>query len=172
MQSIITLIEQQVDASAQAGKSIDKIILVGGFGGSRYLLDTLKIWCERHGSIQVFCPDHPQAAIAMGAAIRGLGGGGSRPKTRKCRRYYGFQLDRAFDELRDDKRHMYSNEYDNKRYVRGTMAWKVSKVSRTSDAASFLVVTKVFRDPRSAKERSSHSTSGNLGTVESRLSLP
>ncbi|KAF2102746.1 actin-like ATPase domain-containing protein [Rhizodiscina lignyota] len=126
VQNVIGLIEQQVaQANIEKGKSINKIILVGGFGDSRYLLDAVREWGRLNGNFEIICPVYPQAAIVIGASIRGLGGPGSQPRSRKCRRHYGFQLDLPYDEINDDKRHMYHNEYDRKRYTRGTMVWKI-----------------------------------------------
>lgn len=69
---------------------------------------------------------HRQAAVVKGAAISGLGG--IKPKSRRCRRYYGFQLDLPYDPSHDDARHKYVNQFNGKSYSRGTMIWKVKKV--------------------------------------------
>lgn len=35
---------------------IQMIIVVGGFGDSQYLHDTLQEWCQKNGGIKLLCP--------------------------------------------------------------------------------------------------------------------
>ncbi|KAI9866990.1 MAG: hypothetical protein M1813_000388 [Trichoglossum hirsutum] len=80
-------------------------------------------WSVNHGVPRVVCPDRPQAAVVLGAALRGLCG--LKPKSRRCRRHYGFQLDLAYDPKLDDERNAYLNQYDRTKRIRGTMVWSL-----------------------------------------------
>jgi hypothetical protein len=72
-----------------------------------------------------------QAAIMMGAALRGLIG--IKPKTRVCRRHYGFQLDLPFDPTQDEPDDMYKDKFNGTRRARGTMVWPLRMVSNALD---------------------------------------
>ena len=145
---VLDLLRQQTrQAQVEKGCQINKIVLVGGFGDSRYLNDEIRAWSSTQGGIKVLCPENPyvlqfrkrllpvsnwrssyrQAAIVMGAALRGLGG--IRPKLKLCRRHYGFQLDTVFDPSEDDPRHMYVSPLDKTKRVRGSMVWPLQTVS-------------------------------------------
>jgi tRNA A37 threonylcarbamoyltransferase TsaD len=39
--------------------TIQRIILVGGFGESAYLNKVLAEWCQENGNIALMCPEHP-----------------------------------------------------------------------------------------------------------------
>jgi hypothetical protein len=67
--------------------------------------------------------------VALGAALRGLCG--LKPKSRRCRRHYGFQLDLPYDPHLDDERNMYINQFDKTKRARGTMVWPLSMVGES-----------------------------------------
>jgi len=77
---IIALIQEQIDAANKTKKRkeasvinvcqsssyfgavltvIQKVILVGGFGESKYLNDQLRTWCNSNGKIRLICPPNP-----------------------------------------------------------------------------------------------------------------
>ena len=58
-----------------------------------------------------------------GAALRGLVG--IKPKSRKLRSHYGFQLDLPYDSTLDDDDVKYKNKYDGSIKARGTMVWPI-----------------------------------------------
>lgn len=126
VKKILALLERQLRAAKmQTNREISKIILCGGFGDSQYLYDAIRKWAREHGNnATVMCPEYPQAAIVLGAALRGLGG--VKPSSRKCRRHYGFQLDLPYDSDLDEKQHCYKDNYDHTRRARGTMVWKIA----------------------------------------------
>jgi hypothetical protein len=89
VKQVIALVQQQIGEAAKLGHGIDRMILVGGFGDSPYLFDTLQKWCKHHGNIPLIVPTHPQAAVVLGASLRGLFG--TAPSSTRCRRHYGYK---------------------------------------------------------------------------------
>jgi hypothetical protein len=70
-----------------------------------------------------------QAAIVMGAALRGLIG--IKPTSRTCRKHYGFQLDLPFDPSLDEEGDMYKEKFSGTKRARGTMVWPLRMVGLT-----------------------------------------
>lgn len=142
----IALVQQQVNDAAKTGHSIDvcyvhipssckansiqRMILVGGFGDSPYLFNKLQHWCKMNGNIHLVCPEHPQAAIVLGASLRGLCG--TAPSSTRCRRHYGYTLGYKFRPGLDREEDSFvnpfaiSDTYDGK-MCRGRMAWIIGK---------------------------------------------
>jgi len=125
---IIDLVRHQIeDANAESTlNTINRIILVGGFGDSEYLRAAFKRSFSSDAKIVVTVPDKPQAAIVQGAALRGLEG--LRPMTRRCRRHYGFTLGLTFRYGIDSEAHSYIDSFTNEKMVRGIMKWMIAKV--------------------------------------------
>ncbi|ORY07257.1 hypothetical protein BCR34DRAFT_603919 [Clohesyomyces aquaticus] len=139
VQKILALLQEQMNqVQMQSGRSINKILLVGGFGDSRYLLESVRRWSRAHGGARVISPDDAQAAIVKGAAMRGLSG--NTIKSRRCRRNYGFQLDLPYNASLDDPRHKYDNKFNGKPYSRGTMVWQIKRGQKI-DENTFLCQT-------------------------------
>lgn len=81
------LVGEQVTGVASSGKSVKAVILVGGFGCSRYLKSQLEDVYKPRG-ISVLTPgSNAQTAVARGAVLRGLDG--SIVLERRARRWYG-----------------------------------------------------------------------------------
>ncbi|KAF8853277.1 Hsp70 family protein-like protein [Acephala macrosclerotiorum] len=126
IQEITSLVEDQVErAKNRRGAQINRIILVGGFGGSPYLQSELTGWCKAHGDIMLLCPKDPQAAIVKGAALRGLEG--LTPRIKHARRHYGFICGMPFRPGRDDEEHSFINEFDDMKMCSGLMRWMIAK---------------------------------------------
>ncbi|RFU34080.1 hypothetical protein B7463_g2225, partial [Scytalidium lignicola] len=124
---ITSLVGQQVEeARKERNCTIDRIILVGGFGESSYLNQALTDWCRGNGGITLLCPEHPQAAVVQGAALRGLEG--IAPRVKHARRHYGFCISNAFREGIDPEAYAYfSDFYENKKLCINRMWWLISK---------------------------------------------
>ncbi|PYI31866.1 actin-like ATPase domain-containing protein [Aspergillus indologenus CBS 114.80] len=124
---VITLIQRQItDARNLRGRgTINRIILVGGFGDSEYLRKAVKSTFATTGEIAVTIPTDPQTAIVRGAALRGLEG--IRPSTKRCRRHYGFSRGIPFREGYDDEKNAYIDAFHDKKRVGGIMKWMIAK---------------------------------------------
>lgn len=101
------------------------IVLVGGFGDSRRLHDALKQLCADADGLRLICPPHPQAAIAKGAAFRGLSN--ITPSSRRCRRHYGFCVGRIFRPGVDPGHMGYKGIWSGDKYCRDRMNWQIAK---------------------------------------------
>ncbi|KAI9675985.1 MAG: hypothetical protein M1822_008371 [Bathelium mastoideum] len=106
-------------------KIIQRLILVGGFGDSPHLNNTLRKWCDRQEKLRLLCPEHPQAAIARGAALRGLEN--IVPVRRRSRRHYGTTIMMPFREGIDPEGDMCYHDWDDQKFCRGIMVWHVAK---------------------------------------------
>jgi hypothetical protein len=106
-------------------------VLIGGFGDSDYLHSRLKAWCAANEDIQLLCPEHPQAAIVRGAALRGLEG--IAPSQKCCRRSYGVGTLQLFREGIDPEQKAQWNKWDGTKRCHGRMDWLIAKVSGVHD---------------------------------------
>ncbi|KAF2163638.1 hypothetical protein M409DRAFT_25826 [Zasmidium cellare ATCC 36951] len=125
VEQVIGLVEQQRDMIRAQGKRLDRLVLVGGFGDSPYLYQRLKDWCQRNGGISAYCPEHPQAAIVTGAALRGLLN--MSPESKKCRKHYGCPIGMKFREGIDPKDKLYYPHYGWDAMCSNRMMWLVKK---------------------------------------------
>ncbi|PMD64400.1 actin-like ATPase domain-containing protein [Hyaloscypha bicolor E] len=127
IKQVIGLVEAQVLDAKGMNHSVERIILVGGFGDSPYLFEKLDAWCKDNGNIKLICPPAPQAAIARGAALRGLAG--TAPSLKKQRRHYGYEVGRPFVAGVDDASKAYNDPFTeglDKRNI-AEMNWKIAK---------------------------------------------
>ncbi|KAE9990671.1 hypothetical protein EG327_001066 [Venturia inaequalis] len=122
---IKALLEQQVEQAKKESAGINVVILVGGFGNSRYLNDQLREWCDKKGHIRLLCPKDPQGAIVRGAALRGLEGNEARRK--RNRRHYGVNIYRPFKEGVDRESDAIYDDWENRKLCRSNMNWLVPK---------------------------------------------
>ncbi|RAL15262.1 Hsp70 family protein [Aspergillus homomorphus CBS 101889] len=124
---IVSLVHQQIEeVRRERGKDIvNRIILVGGFGDSEYLRQTLERSFGQTGQISITVPDYPQAAIVQGAALSGLRG--LKPSSRKCRRYYGFQCGLPFRPGIDAEADSYIEKWSGAKYAGRRIIWMISK---------------------------------------------
>lgn len=130
------------------------IILVGGFGDSRYLYDALQKRC-RTWNIRLICPKHPyvwllsllakqpavqhityyndrQAAIVRGAALSGLHN--LQPSSRRARRHYGFSWGVLFSSSEHRPEHRYLDTWDRSYRARGYIKWSLGKGDVVTEA--------------------------------------
>ncbi|KAK4892651.1 hypothetical protein LTR27_008927 [Elasticomyces elasticus] len=124
---ILRLVTEQRHAIQKESHDIDRLVLIGGFGDSDYLYSRLKSWCSLNGEIQLLCPEHPQAAIVRGAALRGMEG--ISPSKKRCRRSYGVSISQVFREGIDPPDKVHWNKWDGSKRCLGRMSWLIGKVS-------------------------------------------
>ncbi|PPJ53004.1 hypothetical protein CBER1_11214 [Cercospora berteroae] len=130
---VIKLVEAQKRDIEKNEQKLDRVVLVGGFGDSNYLFSRLKSWCEGF-KIRAFCPEHPQAAIVRGAALRGLAG--IAPRKRRCRSHYGFMISRSFQEGIDPAEDAFIDPCDGIKMCRNQMLWLAAKGDVITESTS------------------------------------
>ncbi|KAL2862593.1 Hsp70 family protein [Aspergillus lucknowensis] len=130
---IMILVRQQIEDSRKesAECTINRIVLVGGFGDSEYLRKSFRSSFGLAGKIAITVPDSPQAAIAQGAALRGLEG--LRATTRRCRRHYGFSWAIRFRPGVDSEVDAFYDEFRGDKLVGGKMNWMIAKGDKYAD---------------------------------------
>ncbi|KAF2131051.1 hsp70-like protein [Dothidotthia symphoricarpi CBS 119687] len=126
VKKIIALLNQQIDAANRISKQciINRVVLVGGFGDSPYLNTQVRKWCQTK-DIRLTCPEDPQAAIARGAALRGLDS--IAPIRRRCRRHYGIGVWMLFREGIDPESSAMSWEWTGEKMCRSRIDWTIEK---------------------------------------------
>ncbi|KAL7919154.1 hypothetical protein ACQKWADRAFT_323202 [Trichoderma austrokoningii] len=133
VRDVLRLVAQQVDYALQLkGKQISLIVLVGGFGNSDHLKQALEKWCVTNRGIKCIRPNFCQAAIVLGAAIRGLEG--TMPSKLNCRRHYGFSWGLSFRPGIDDESNSYW--FWGSKYCAGHMNWIMSKGTEVTTSTS------------------------------------
>ncbi|MCJ1265191.1 hypothetical protein MMC22_005066 [Lobaria immixta] len=142
---ILGLVSQQVKyAKAKKEAMINRIILVGGFGDSPYLNKALVKFCKDKGGIRLMCPEHCQAAVVRGAALRGLEG--TAPTIKQCRYHYGFSWAIKFRPGIDKEENAYIDDFGGKKYVRGIMNWVIKKGEEvTNSTARIIEITRAHK---------------------------
>ncbi|CAG8261106.1 unnamed protein product [Penicillium salamii] len=120
------LLLDQLEQVKKSNASIQTILLVGGFGDSPYLNNSLREWCQSYGPISLLCPTDPQASVVKGAALRGLKG--LVPEKRIARVHYGVKVMLDFREQTDPQDTICYWEWDGKKYCNDRMQWLINKV--------------------------------------------
>lgn len=91
---ITKLVSEQVSAMARPPKTL---LLVGGFGASDYLRESLKMALGK--GVDVLRPPGAWRAVARGAVMKGLAMAGVRSEERRePKRYYGTEWVSKYDE--------------------------------------------------------------------------
>lgn len=128
LRDISRLMDEQVDHAKSLGNDIDRVILVGGFGDSDFLVGYIKSWCrgQRPKRPKLLCPPQSQAAIVKGAALRGLED--LKPMSRIARRHYGFECAEAFREGIDPEHLSRIDDWSGEKYCDDRMTWGIHKV--------------------------------------------
>ncbi|CAG7995699.1 unnamed protein product [Penicillium salamii] len=119
------LLRDQLEQLKKSNASIQTILLVGGFGDSRYLNNSLREWCRSYGKIYLLCPPDPQASVVKGAALRGLKG--LVPEKRIARVHYGVKVMLHFREQVDPQDTICYWEWDGLKYCNDRMNWLINK---------------------------------------------
>jgi hypothetical protein len=125
---VISLVRQQFNTVRKiSGDLVQRIILTGGFGESVYLFQRLTQWAAGISPrTRVECPEHPQAAIVRGAALRGLDE--TAPRRKRCRRHYGIAYRSPFREGVDPESLAAWSEWNGAKRCRDRMDWMIKKV--------------------------------------------
>ncbi|EFY98456.2 Hsp70 family protein [Metarhizium robertsii ARSEF 23] len=99
IEDVLKLIELQVQASKlkRPGTGVSGIMLVGGFGSSRYLMLRAK---SRFPDIQVLQPQDAWAAIVKGAVLSKIPGQASVMSTSSTK-HYGTSMDALYSSAKD-----------------------------------------------------------------------
>ncbi|KAF2221155.1 hypothetical protein BDZ85DRAFT_203059 [Elsinoe ampelina] len=152
---IMELIDDQAEKSKAANKSPKGLILVGGFGQSRYLFKRIK---SKYGvspdppvtmppgapkgksvfsilpgfkdqsaaGFLVIQPPTAWTAVVRGAVLRGISGR-DLVSSRKARRHYGLRLNVRFDPAKHPLSARYWDDYDEVYRAKDQMVWLVQK---------------------------------------------
>ncbi|KAK6524989.1 hypothetical protein TWF281_011879 [Arthrobotrys megalospora] len=154
---IITLISNQVKAAAAASHKVKMILLVGGFGGSPYLLRRVQEWVATEGyNIEIAQPPDAWTSIARGAVMHGIEN--EIVKDKIARRCYGVCVDVRYEEGFHPSQVKYFDDYDDIWRVKDQMEWFIKKGVRINGSKSAFRVTYCqhlsiaeFADPSSLK---------------------
>ena len=141
---IIQLVQGQMTHLHTSGKSVNGIILVGGFGQSECLLKIMRMRFASgnnaalppNSRLEVMQPTNAWTAVVRGAVIRGLEGT-EMVLNRKARRHYGVRVNARFDDNLHPLSCKYWDIYDESWRAKDRMSWFIRKgqaVSATEPA--------------------------------------
>ncbi|KAK6347912.1 hypothetical protein TWF718_005732 [Orbilia javanica] len=117
---IVELVKGQVSGILSFRKTVSAIFLVGGFGESHYLYQSIERWAKTEQQpITVINPKESWSAIMRGAIVRELH---PAVRSRRLRRHYGFACNQPFDPKIHDVTRSYLSVFGG-RYVNGTAQW-------------------------------------------------
>ncbi|KAN0089631.1 hypothetical protein V8E51_019891 [Hyaloscypha variabilis] len=110
------LMRSQLESSRIERLAVQKVCLVGGFGGSPRLQSYLT-------QIDFFVPDAPDIAIAYGATLRSMDKKNGAP--RKCRSSLGIAMNELYDKNSAPHKNAEAlpDKFENKKYVRDCLDW-------------------------------------------------
>ncbi|KAK6501249.1 hypothetical protein TWF481_009090 [Arthrobotrys musiformis] len=92
---VVALVEDQVSIIEGARNQVSAIFLVGGFGESHYLYQTLVNWANRRSPpLTVINPQESWSAIMRGAVVHALN---PAIRSRRLRQHYGFEAGVPFN---------------------------------------------------------------------------
>jgi hypothetical protein len=122
------LVQTQLEMVSCAQLHTKAIVLVGGFGSSKYLFQRLK---DNNPSITVLQPPNAWAAVVSGAVLRGLEG--NRVEGRISRRWYGVSAYTKFIKGCHGKRGKFWSEIEEEWFVEDKMTWYIKKSAKISE---------------------------------------
>ncbi|OCK79114.1 actin-like ATPase domain-containing protein [Lepidopterella palustris CBS 459.81] len=130
IQEVIKLVKNQI-SGIQGGptqRNVSAVLLVGGFGQSRYLKKKLQ---EAIGPITLLCPANGWSAIARGAVIQGIATRSSNPEwrvtSRKSDQHFGALVNRPFVEGKHDSTRKYYDSLEGIYRCRDLMQWFINR---------------------------------------------
>lgn len=137
--SIIGLIDTQIQTAKAGNSQINRVVLVGGFAASDYLITKVKKWSSQNGidPNHVINPTNSQAAIVRGAVLRGLEG--TQPSIKYCRFHYGWSWGFPFREGIDSEQNAYIEPFHKTKLCSGRMKWVVSKGQKMNEEFTSLI---------------------------------
>ncbi|KAF3289264.1 hypothetical protein TWF970_003044 [Orbilia oligospora] len=120
VERIVRLVQDQVQCINNTGKVVSAIFLVGGFGESHYLYQSLVEWANQyHISLPVINPRESWSAIMRGAIVRELH---PAVRSRRLRQHYGFSCNSHYDPRKHKLRDTYMSPFGGRR-VKNTIKW-------------------------------------------------
>ncbi|KAF2735587.1 hypothetical protein EJ04DRAFT_511695 [Polyplosphaeria fusca] len=126
------LVDDQVECIRRAYQRNPKaVVLVGGMGASKYLVQELRLQCQGKGiKVQFDDGPDPWSAVCRGAAMA-VASGGRTVASRVSRLHYGLAYESVHDRARDHIVDRLVNEQHGATSARNdTMQWLVSKGER------------------------------------------
>lgn len=138
--SVIRLIESQIHRVEARGKSVNGILLVGGFGQSNCLFKKLQAKFRylvlpppypgsqnaAQQSFEVMQPNNAWTAVVRGGVLRGLEGT-ELVLSRVSRRHYGVMCNKPFDPAKHPRSCRYWSRYEESFRARNRMTWYITK---------------------------------------------
>ncbi|KAK6518323.1 hypothetical protein TWF506_005483 [Arthrobotrys conoides] len=120
VEKIIRLVEDQIHCIHNAGQPVSAIFLVGGFGESHYLYQSLVRWVNGNcASIPVINPRESWSAIMRGAIVREIH---PAVRSRRLRQHYGFGCNFQYDPEKHDFNNTYVSPFGG-HHVKDTIKW-------------------------------------------------
>ncbi|KAI5807165.1 hypothetical protein EDC01DRAFT_781954 [Geopyxis carbonaria] len=126
---VLALLDGQV---AAVGARVASVLLVGGFGESKYLYKRLQAWGAGKG-IACLQPRDAATAVVKGAVLRGLqpllpsGHTGGISVTRLARRHYGAPMSTPFIPGRHLESDAYPDPVTGQKMARNQVSWFIRK---------------------------------------------
>ncbi|KAK6357987.1 hypothetical protein TWF730_007341 [Orbilia blumenaviensis] len=121
VQQVISLVNDQVKSVQNSGKGVSAIFLVGGFGESHYLYQSLVQWSDRQDPpLTIINPQDSWSAIMKGAVVYALD---PAIRSRRLRQHYGFECGVPFDHRKHDISRAYSCPFQSGLRASGEVTW-------------------------------------------------
>ncbi|KAL8819859.1 MAG: hypothetical protein Q9191_007642 [Dirinaria sp. TL-2023a] len=137
VEEVITLVKGQIAAT---NKKVNAVLLVGGFGQSAYLRETIRANIDP--GVEVMQPPNGWTAVVRGALMKGLSK--LAPTTervkvaaRTARKHYGTEIMSKYDSAKHAKATNFWDEYDGE-YKVYDMSWFITKHSPVTEDKSFV----------------------------------
>ncbi|KAI7255473.1 actin-like ATPase domain-containing protein [Hortaea werneckii] len=115
------------------GKSVNALMLVGGFGQSEYLLKSLR----SRFNVEIMQPVNAWTAVVRGAVLRGLEGQ-ELVISRKARRHYGVKMKTPFNSSIHPDKVKYWDPLEESLWATNQMTWYIKKGETVSSDESVL----------------------------------
>ncbi|RPA76190.1 actin-like ATPase domain-containing protein [Ascobolus immersus RN42] len=135
VQNIIKLLRNQVIKA----ETVSTILLVGGFGQSGYLFQSIKNWAGKtfpQMNIKVERPRNAWSAISRGACLHGVGG---VVKSRKLKQHYGLRIGTSFIEGYHKEEDAWFSDWTGKKHTSNNIDWYASKGESVSDGQQLTI---------------------------------
>ena len=131
IEQVLVLIRAQVMAASAGSQSVNRILLVGGFGESEYLYKRTFAWASQYG-VQVIQPREASTAIVRGAVMKGLEPKAGLERTevvRRARRNFGVPSTQPFVEGKHLEQDKFIDPASGTVLARDQISWFIRKVS-------------------------------------------
>lgn len=136
---VIKLVKHQIESvqGAAGANKVSAVLLVGGFGESRYLKKRLE---DAIQPISLICPPNGWSAIARGAVIKGIASHQSAPgwrvNSRKSDVHLGTVVYRDFVDGKHDRSRRYWDDLEGCWKCRDLMSWFINRGEDLSETKS------------------------------------